>query len=194
MTMIEMLSKSGTSFITASHLHKILKLDRMKLVKNVKPYHIHISYDEKSNTLTYDRELKDGVGEEFYGLNVAKCLINDKEFIDTANEIKKEIDNKKNISRYNNKLKMDECTVCGHIPEGKETSLETHHIIPQKDCKDGRIKDKEYMSMNHLDNLVVLCQKCHDMVDNGKLIINGYIDTSNGRKLDYNFSRISKVI
>jgi DNA mismatch repair protein MutS len=185
MTMIEMLSKSNTSFITASHLHKLVKLDRFKQILNVKPYHIHISYDEKTNTISYDRTLKEGVGEEFYGLNVAKCLINDERFIETANEIKKEIDFKKNKSRYNKLVEMQCCSVCGFIPEGKEVSLETHHIVPQKDCKNKKVKDKEYISMNHPSNLCVLCMKCHDEVDRGNLIINGYIETSDGPELDY---------
>jgi len=185
MTMIDMLSKSQTSFITASHLHKLIKLDRMKEIKNVKPYHIHISYDEQSNTLTYDRELKEGVGEEFYGLNVAKCLINDNSFIEIANQIKKEIDYKKNKSRYNKSIIMECCSICKNQPEGKETSLETHHIVPQKDCKNKKVKDKEYLSMNHPTNLCVLCQSCHDEVDRGNLIINGYKETSDGLVLDY---------
>jgi DNA mismatch repair protein MutS len=185
MTMIDMLSKSQTSFITASHLHKLIKLDRMKEIKNVKPYHIHISYDEQSNTLTYDRELKEGVGEEFYGLNVAKCLINDNSFIEIANQIKKEIDYKKNKSRYNKSVIMECCSICKNQPEGKETSLETHHIVPQKDCKNKKVKDKEYLSMNHPTNLCVLCQSCHDEVDRKNLIINGYKETSDGLVLDY---------
>lgn len=191
MTMIEMLSKSQTSFITASHLHKLIKLDRMKEIKNVKPYHIHISYDEQSNTLTYDRELKEGVGEEFYGLNVAKCLINDNSFIEIANQIKKEIDYKKNKSRYNKSIIMECCSICKNRPEGKETSLETHHIVPQKDCKNKKVKDKEYLSMNHPTNLCVLCQSCHDEVDRENLIINGYKETSDGLVLDYYWKKSS---
>ena len=194
MTMIEMLSKSGTSFISASHLHKLLKLDRMKQIPNVKTYHIHISYDENSNTITYDRELKEGSGEMFYGLNVAKCLINDETFIETANNIKREIDIKKTLNRYNKSVKMECCSVCGYIPEGKESSLETHHIVPQKDCKDKKVKDKEYLSMNHPSNLCVLCMKCHDEVDRENLIINGYKETSDGIKLDYHHKNVSKLL
>lgn len=185
MTMIEMLSSSGTSFISASHLHKLLKLDRMKKIPNVKTYHIHISYDESSNTITYDRELKEGSGEMFYGLNVAKCLINDETFIEIANDIKREIDIKKTLNRYNKSVKMECCSVCGYVPEGKESSLETHHIVPQKDCHNKKVKDKEYLNMNHPSNLCVLCMKCHDEVDRENLIINGYIETSSGIKLDY---------
>ena len=194
MTMIEMLSKSGTSFITASHLHKLLKLDRIHKIPNLKVYHIHISYDEKTNTLTYDRELKEGSGEMFYGLNVAKCLINDETFIETANEIKKEMDIKKNKSRYNKSIIMECCSVCGYVPEGKEASLETHHIVPQKDCKNKKVKDKEYLSMNHLSNLCVLCMKCHDEVDRGNIIINSYKETSNGLVLDYHYKNVSKLL
>ena len=186
MTMIEILSKSRTSFITATHLHKLTKLDRMKQITNVKPYHIHISYDEKTNTLVYDRELREGVGEEFYGLNVAKCLINDSTFIETANEIRKEIDSKKTLSRYNKRLEMERCSVCSHIPDMTETSLETHHIIPQKDYKN-KTNEKKHINMNSIPNLCVLCQKCHDDVDRGNLIIGGYVETSTGLKLEYHF-------
>jgi DNA mismatch repair protein MutS len=184
-TMIEMLSKSETSFITASHLHKLLKVDRIKDIKNIKSYHIHISYDEKTNLITYDRTLREGAGEMFYGLNVAKCLINDNSFIEIANEIKKEIDVKKNKSRYNKSLVMDKCSVCGFIPEGKEVSLETHHIVPQKDCKDKKVKGKEFIGMNHVSNLAKLCMQCHDKVDREELIIIGYKETSNGSELEY---------
>ena len=186
MTMIEILSKSQTSFITATHLHKLTKLDRMKQIRNVKPYHIHISYDEKTNTLVYDRELREGVGEEFYGLNVAKCLINDSKFIETANEIRKEIDSKKTLSRYNKRLEMERCSVCSHVPDMTETSLETHHIIPQKDYKN-KTNEKKHINMNSIPNLCVLCQKCHDDVDRGNLIIGGYVETSTGLKLEYHF-------
>jgi DNA mismatch repair protein MutS len=185
MTMIDMLSKSETSFITASHLHKLVKLERMKKLTNVKPYHIHISYDEKTNTITYDRELKEGVGCELYGLNVAKCLINDETFIEVANEIKKEIDYKKSRSRYNKAVQLEKCQVCDYRPEMGDIPLETHHINAQKDCKDKKVIGKEYLGMNEVYNLVSLCQKCHDEVDRKNLIINGYNETSNGPVLDY---------
>jgi len=185
-TMIEMLSKSGTSFITASHLHKLLKVDRIKDLSNVKAYHIHITYDEKTNTITYDRHLKEGQGDTYYGLNVAKCLINDENFINLANEIKKDIDHKKTKSRYNKSITMDKCAICEHTPEQNEISLETHHIIPQKDYKNNTIPaDKKHIGMNHVSNLVPLCDSCHDKLHNGELKITGYKETSRGVVLDY---------
>jgi hypothetical protein len=39
--------------------------------------------------------------------------------------------------------------------------------------------------MNQLSNLVVLCYKCHDKIDDGSLIIQGWKDTSLGNKLIY---------
>jgi len=32
---------------------------------------------------------------------------------------------------------------------------------------------------------VVLCMECHDNVDRGNIHINGWVETSNGRKFDY---------
>ena len=39
-------------------------------------------------------------------------------------------------------------------------------------------------------NLVTLCQSCHDNVDRNNIIINGWIETTNGRLLDYLYSDI----
>jgi 5-methylcytosine-specific restriction endonuclease McrA len=80
---------------------------------------------------------------------------------------------------------MEKCSICSYIPEINDIPLETHHIIPQKDCKDKKIISKMNISMNHITNLCVLCQKCHDDVDRNILIINGYKDTSKGLILDY---------
>ena len=42
--------------------------------------HLKITYDETNDELIYDRELSEGSGESFYGLQVAKYLMKDKNF------------------------------------------------------------------------------------------------------------------
>jgi hypothetical protein len=51
------LAKKKSSFIFASHLHELSKMERIKKLKNVKPYHLTISYNEKTNELIFDRLL-----------------------------------------------------------------------------------------------------------------------------------------
>ena len=43
----------------------------------------------------------------------------------------------------------------------------------------------DYFHKNNLFNLVQLCHKCHHEVHHGKLLIKGYIQTTEGIKLDY---------
>ena len=78
--MLETLSKSNSSFITATHLHKVASLETVKKLENVKAKHLKITYDPENEQLIYDRHLSDGQGESFYGLMVAKFLMKDKVF------------------------------------------------------------------------------------------------------------------
>ena len=70
--MLKTLSESRTTFITATHLHELVNLPTVKELNNVKAKHLKITYDEINEKLIYDRELSDGPGESFYGLQVAK--------------------------------------------------------------------------------------------------------------------------
>ena len=185
-SMIVMLSKSNTSFISATHLHKLTKIDKLNQLNNVKTFHISVSY--KDNDIVFDRLLKEGNGREEYGLDFAKFIIDDDNFIKTANDIKNSIENKNNIistkkSKYNPKIYMDKCDIC------KSTkNLETHHIKFQKNCDEvGFILEKkmEHIHKNHISNLVVLCEKCHDKIHDNLIIIEGYKETTNGNILDY---------
>ena len=76
---------------------------------------------------------------------------------------------------------MIECHICKN-----KNNLETHHIIFQKDFDDKKINKKKFhLQKDSNYNLVTLCQNCHDDVDRQKIIINGWVETSNGRLLDY---------
>lgn len=189
MAIIEILSKLKTSFISATHLHDIINFEQLHKLKNIKLYHLHITYDEINNNITYDRLLKSGSGDSFYGLNIAKFLINDNNFIEIANSIKNEYFGNNNIfelktSNYNSNIIMDKCYICYYIPKKNEIPLETHHINFQKNFINGFNKDKFHLNKNQDCNLVVLCSKCHDKIDKNKIVINGWTDYEN-KKLNF---------
>ena len=183
LTMIKLLDQKRANFITASHLHEIVNHKIYQEIKNVRSFHIKIDYDENTNIITYNRELHPGSGDNFYGLAVSKSLIDDREFIQISNDIKNSIiHTKKDISIYNSKLIKDECNICKKKVKDNDVPLETHHIIFQKDADvNGMIN--EYQHKNNINNLVVICQKCHDDVDRGKINISKKIETSDGYKL-----------
>lgn len=194
MTMLEILSKNNCSFMTATHLHDLTNIQRLKSLDNVKLFHLHVDYDEKNNILKYNRKLLEGSGEKFYGLNVAKFLINDANFLQTANEIKSElypqyiVSDKK--SKYNSNLWVNECQICEYKPiNDNDIPLETHHINFQKNTDNmGFLLAKPHIHKNHKSNLCVLCHKCHDKIDTNEITIFGYENTSNGCQLKYNIN------
>jgi len=181
------LSEMKSSFIFASHLHQLVELDEIKNLTNIKISHLLVSYDNKTDSLVYDRLLRDGCGPTDYGLQVAKHRIKDDKFLKNAESIKKKL-YKLNLktSKYNNDLIVDQCHICQYRPVKKhDQDLETHHIHFQKDCYKNKIIAKPHMSMNHLANLLVVCRVCHQKIHKNKIIIDGFKETSNGKKLQY---------
>ena len=180
---IEHLSTIKSSFIFATHLHKLNEINLIKDLKNLHMYHLKITYDEVNDRLIYNRKLELGIGNEEYGLEVAKSLALEKDFLNNAYKVKNQL---KDIglystkgSIYNSKKILYDCEICG------ETGDEIHHINFQSMAnKFGHIKS---IHKNALGNLCSICTSCHDKVHNDEIIIKGYIETSEGVKLDYNY-------
>lgn len=183
------LSDISSTFIFATHLHEIVELDEIKERTNIKAFHLSVDYDEKTDSLIYDRILKDGSGDRIYGIIVAKSIIKDSDFISKAFEIKNKLTNMGKVkkSRYNSELLMDKCSICNrqqnNISNLSKTVLETHHINQQKDCINGFVKNKPHIKKNQLFNLVVLCQVCHDKLHNNEININSIKMTNKGAKI-----------
>jgi DNA mismatch repair protein MutS len=186
--MLKKLSESKTSFITATHLHELINLKSVNEIENVKPMHLKITYDENNDELIYDRELSEGSGESFYGLQVAKYLMKDKNFNQMTNLILNEYNNiNYKQSKYNNSYLIN-CEICK-----SDKNLESHHIIFQKDFDDKNInKNKFHYQKDANYNLVTLCRTCHDDVDRNKIIIYGWEETNNLRKLNYIYNNEPK--
>jgi hypothetical protein len=103
-------------------------------------------------------------------------------------EISLEYENiiKDKTSKYNTDVYLNNCQIC----KSKE-KLESHHIVWQKDFNVNNINtNKLTLQKNDASNIVILCQSCHDKVDNDEIKINGWKDTSNGRKFDYEINSI----
>ena len=113
---------------------------------------------------------------------VAKYLMKDNVFNTRTTEILTEYDNEYIRKSHYNEDYLLKCHICNSTKK-----LESHHIVPQKDFnEDLTHKNKLHLKKNNSSNLVTLCESCHDKIDI-ELIINGWIETSNGRKLDYRY-------
>lgn len=171
------------SFIFATHLHDITSISYIKSLNNLKIYHLSVIYDETNDKLIYNRKLKEGQGNELYGLEVCKSLNMGNEFISLANDIRKEILNIESFvlntksSTYNSQKYIDLCEIC------HDKSDDVHHISEQMLSDfDGYIGT---FHKNNTHNLVCVCKKCHDKIHHNKLEIEGFKQTSNGIELEY---------
>jgi len=171
------LDKKKSSFIFATHYHGLNDIEKIKELDNLKIYHLKVRYDVIKDLLVYDRNLEEGPGNTYYGLEVAKAMNIPYEYLELAQDIRKEILKEgTRTSPYNSKLSVKECEMCGNRIN---SLLEVHHIIQQKEAnKDGFLPDGTHK--DHIRNLIVLCQKCHDDYHAGKLEIGQSKQTSEG--------------
>ena len=174
-----------SSFIFATHLHELCNLNIIKnLMGQIKMYHLKVTYDESTSTLIYDRKLTDGSGDAIYGLEVCKGMDMDRDFITMAHSIRNIIMNKQDtllkdkVSKYNNKIYVNKCKICD------TDATEVHHIKFQSEANNNLIN---HVHVHNKSNLVPLCHTCHDKVHNKNLEIYGYIQTSNGVELKFDY-------
>jgi len=177
------LAKKKINFVFATHLHQLMDLEEIKSLPNVVAKHLEVWFDGEK--LIYDRKLKDGSGSSVYGLEFAKSIYMDEEFLKTAEEIRKKLVKeydalelliKKKKSRYNKNVYLTTCAICGKVVE------DVHHIVEKEKAKEGFVG---HMNINHKYNLIPLCKKHHKMVHEGKIRILGFVTTSKGIELHW---------
>ena len=190
---LKRLSEANTSFIFASHLHELKNVSIVTKLDNLRFFNIAIEYDKATDKLIFNRKLIEGTGASVYGIKVAKYIIKDNDFIQDAENVLNEIErieSNDNIilkkSKYNSKVILNKCAICGYKPKNLEKDLDTHHIVFQCHCENNRVINKKHINKNHSSNLCVLCKECHQAVHNGKINISGYKETTRGKDLIYN--------
>lgn len=185
------LLKKKSNFIFATHLHQLNDIEEYNRLKNVINLHLSVKYNEEEEKLIYDRKIKYGSGSSIYGLEFAKFIDLDKDFLKIANDIRKniakdltnlEMIKKQKKSIYNSNVYYTKCAFCD------ELAIDIHHLKEQNQANDNKIID--HHRMNHKYNLVPLCKKHHDIIHkyqnpNEEPLIK-YIQTSNGIELEIN--------
>ena len=180
------LARLEALFVFATHLHQLPQIPEIEKLKNIICLHLAVMYVDDEDKLVFNRKLDYGSGSSIYGLEFAKSLHMDREFLNVANEIRKRLSDDytkierlthKNSSKYNSNLYTSTCTICGRACD------EVHHIVEQsKANSDGFIG---HINVNHKYNLIPLCKLHHKMVHDGSININGFVTTSKGLELHY---------
>jgi len=185
-------------FVLATHLHDLMKLKQITQLSSLLIWHLHVEYDVVKDILIYHRTLRAGPGSSMYGLEVAKALHLPRDMINSAFEFRKQLLGEDTVkSAWNASVVRKICSVCK-----KNDSLEVHHLQERHEASAGRNKDGT--ALNHVRNLAVLCQSCHDKHHAGTLLIGPVEDTSEGpkrvimetvakKKSTFNEEEISKI-
>ena len=168
-TLINLIQKQS-SFIFSTHYNEILKFDEIKNLSNLKIKHLEVFYDIEKKSLIFDRKLKDGCGSMCYGLEIAKSLFLNNDFIDNCFKIRnKYFKNNEtilsnNVSQYNAKKIRGICEMCK-----MEMSNDVHHINAQKNANDNGFIG--HFHKNHPANLMNLCENCHIKIHKTNTVI-----------------------
>jgi DNA mismatch repair protein MutS len=161
---IQKLHQCGSSFIFATHLHEIVNYEEITDLKSVSLKHMAVVYDKENDVLVYDRKLRDGPGNNLYGLEVCKSLSLPNDFLEAAYNIRMKYNPESasllslKTSHFNSKKIMSLCEKCG-----KNMGTEVHHLQHQNDANDDGIIESadNVFHKNKLANLMTLCEGCH---------------------------------
>ena len=180
------LSKLESIFVFATHLHQLPEIEDIEKLKNIIALHLSVMYNNDEDKLIFDRKLAFGSGSSMYGLEYAKSLHMDKEFLSVANDIRKKLTDDydsierlsmRKTSKYNKNVYASSCVICGKACD------DVHHIKEQARAnKEGFI---EHINANHKYNLIPLCKEHHKQVHDGTINVNGFVATSSGLELHY---------
>jgi len=192
---VEFLVKKRTKFLMSTHLHGVSQLNNITcLVKQNLLGIWNLGVEIRDDKIIFLRKLEYGPCDTLYGLEIAKALGLNDEFIKRSFEIRGKLVGKKASmlntkgSKYNKLQVMDCCEICRYSPIKKtDIPLDCHHISFQKDSHNGFCGHKEsHVPIHAKSNLVTLCKGCHQKVHKGEIEIKGWLQTTSGRELDFN--------
>ena len=165
---LEILHARDSTFLFATHFHEMKKYEEVTRLTKMKMYHMAVHYNQETQTLVYDRKLREGPGESMYGLEVCKSLHLPAAFLERAHEIRlKYQPAKQNVlslspTHFNAKKLVGNCEICR-----TEKASEVHHLQPQKKAS----PKNEYITQhgqsfhkNHVANLLNICEQCHQTI------------------------------
>lgn len=185
---ITFLFQRKCSFIFATHLHEVVGFEEISSLKTVVYKHMAVTYDKERDLLIYDRKLREGAGNNMYGLEVCKSLGLPEDFLEMAYSIRMKYNPDtasilhRKPSHFNARKIVNMCENCG-----EEMGTEVHHLEHQSSAnEDGFIKteDGSIFHKNNAANLMTVCEKCHRSFHNsGTAKKKGKLGNADGESL-----------
>jgi DNA mismatch repair protein MutS len=182
---IQKLHQTKSSFIFATHLHEIVNYSEITTLESVVFKHMSVIYNKEKDMLIYDRKLKNGPGNNMYGLEVCKSLKLPEDFLEAAFNIRMKYHPEEGSmlslksSHFNSQKVMNLCEKCN-----KNVGKEVHHLQHQNEANENGIinKDGKVFHKNNVANLITLCEDCHNEMHKKK-VQHKKVKTSQGYKI-----------
>jgi len=164
-------------FMFATHFHQLTTMKCIKELDRLKYKHLAIEVDGENN-LIYDRRLRDGPGNNMYGIMVCKSLGLPDEFIELANNIRFSLYPETSMttkfnksSPYNSEKLKGLCEMCNKKAD------DIHHLQFQSQADGSGFIGS--IHKNHKSNLMSICKECHNSLHDTPLVrrktLKGYI-------------------
>ena len=150
-------NKKQSSHIFATHYHDITKIKEVMKLKEL--FICHMAIQNINGLIVYDRKIKEGPGNNSYGLEVLKSFNFPDEFVRGAFKIRDKLEGKSNFplkkkkSSYNKKKLKGNCDFCD------KKGVDIHHLTPQHFADENGFI--EHFPKNHVANLANVCKPCH---------------------------------
>ena len=133
--------------------------------------HLTVQYDNEADKLVFDRIIKDGPGDNTYGLEFCKSMNMPNDFLDKAYALRNKYSCEKSVllneqSHFNSKKIKGMCEICK-----LNKSCEVHHLQYQNLANSDGYINKEFHK-NHPANLCNVCLDCHRKIHSENLQIN----------------------
>ncbi len=162
---VEYLHRVEATFIFATHFHEVANYKEIRELDRLRLCHMSVVFDRERRTLVYDRKLREGPGENMYGLEVCKSLDLPYSFLDRAHELRIKYSGdptsqilQSKTSRYNSSKLRGQCEICCERP-----STEVHHLQFQKNADKRGVIGGEFLK-DHTANLINICEECHNII------------------------------
>jgi len=171
----------GSKFIFATHLHTLLDIPSLHELAHLSTWHLKVRYDPVADRLIYERTLTPGAGSSLYGLEVARAMNLPEEVLSLAHKLRRDLlgiktELEASGSTWSADIQRQHCENCG---TEIVRNLEVHHIRAQNEAnRHGLFADGSHK--DHIRNMVVLCEVCHDKVHAGTVAITPLVQTSRG--------------
>lgn len=171
----------GVRYIFATHLHGLQSLPEIASLPGLRIWHLRVRYDAAVDRLIYERTLHPGAGSSLYGLEVAKAMALPLEILEDAHTIRRQLMGVERAtdapaSDWNAAITRRACETCG---DPIVRDLEVHHIRPRAEAG-GADRFHDGAAVNAIQNLAVVCQRCHDAHHAGRIAIGPVQQTSDG--------------